>query len=603
MDLLDPRTAKTYEKLKEIRKRTDLKLKPTPYLKDTFTGFDGEEHPLTIRYYQVQMVLHLVAMTRFLVGDDTGLGKTLETISGLCYVWASSPDTKAVILTTKSATPQWGSEFEKFTHGVTPYVCQGTPNQRKKVRDAFEAHCDGPAVIVMGYRTAVQDFKFIQDWEGFVLVTDEATAYKNPKTQVHQVVEYLASRASRVWALTATLIKNNLMEGYGIYRVVQPNIFQMDGKLMSATQFMYYFCIVETMALRRGPRVPRVVGYYPDKVKEFRDLIDPYYLGRPKHQVADELPSLTMRTIEVGLTPEQRAKYREALTGLLTVGESTGVEEDKEVTKLTAITYCQQIVNHPALIDCEGDSEKLTALIDLLKDGDLAGEKVIIFTRFKKMVNLLMPVFEKQIGKGKAVRITGDENGEQRQAAKVAFQNPKSDTNIVCITMAGSDAINLQAAKAIIFYDTPFSAGDYLQILGRMIRIGSTHDKVYAIHLVAKGHAKTVDHRVLDILSKKMDLLESVLGKRLKGDGGGNGIIQSTGDVNDLFEALKADAKGVEDEDGMGKGGVVSFPDSTKEAVAEARVPPAPTEPEPTPLVEKFEGGSNDEDDLFSDWD
>jgi hypothetical protein len=56
MDLLDAKTAKTYEKLKEIRKRTDLKLKPTPYLKDTFTGFDGEEHPLTIRYYQVPMV-------------------------------------------------------------------------------------------------------------------------------------------------------------------------------------------------------------------------------------------------------------------------------------------------------------------------------------------------------------------------------------------------------------------------------------------------------------------------------------------------------------------------------------------------------------------
>lgn len=543
--MLDEKTQAAYEKLKAIRIRTDLKLRPNQYLKETFTGFDGKEHPLSIRYYQVQMVLHLVAMARFVVGDDTGLGKSLETISALTYVWASQPDTKVVIITTKSATPQWGNEILKFTQGVTPYVCQGNQAQRARVREAYEAHSEGPSVLIMGYRTAVQDFKFFQDWDKYILITDEATAYKNPKTQIHQVVEYMASRSVRVWALTATLIKNNLMEGYGIYRVVQPNAFQAEGKPMTMTQFMYYFCIVEQLATRKGPRIPRIVGYYPDKVKEFRDLIDPYYLGRPKHDVAAELPSLTMRTIEVGLTPDQKGKYVEALRGMLVVGEATGKEEEKEVTKLTAITYCQQIVNHPALIGCDGGSEKLDALVDLLKDGDLAGEKVIVFTRFKKMVDLLVPIFDSSFGPGYALRITGDEDGAERERAKTQFQNPDSKTNIVCITMAGSDAINLQAAKAIVFYDTPWSAGDYLQILGRMIRIGSVHDAVYAIHLVAKwGAKKTVDHRTAEKLSEKMHLLESVLGKRLKGEGSSaNQIIQTKGDVNELFEALKADAR------------------------------------------------------------
>lgn len=579
---LDPKTAAAHAKLSAIRLRKDLKLKPTPFLKSTFTGFDGKEHPLTIRYYQVQMVLHLVAMARFVVGDDTGLGKTLETIAALCFIWAASPEQKAVILTTKSATPQWGNEFLKFTVGVTPYVCQGTPARRRQVMEAFEAHVHGPCVLIMGYRTAVQDFKHMQGWEGHILITDEATAYKNPKTQVHQVVEYFASKSKRVWALTATLIKNNLMEGYGIYRVVQPNAFvNGDGKPMSMTQFMYYYCIVEMMALRRGPRVPRIIGYHPDKVKEFRETIDAYYLGRPKHDVAAELPSLSMRTIEVGLTKEQEQKYREALAGLLTVGEASGDTEDKEVTKLTAVTYCQQIVNHPALIDCEGDSEKLKALVELLKDGDLAGEKVIVFSRFKKMVNLLMPVFEKQLGKGKAVRITGDENGSQREYAKAQFQNPDSGVNIVCITMAGSDAINLQAAKAIVFYDSPWSAGDYLQILGRMIRIGSIHDAVYAIHLVAKGTKKTIDHRTIEKLSSKMELLEAVLGKRLKGDSVGGGIISVSGDVTDLFDTLKADAK---------EAGVEPAPSKQmQEAKAEAPTPVVEPEPEP--------------DDLFADWD
>jgi hypothetical protein len=72
------------ERLQKIRDRKDLKLRPTKYLKQTFTGFDRKEHPLKIRYYQVQGILHLVAMKRFLLGDDTGLGKC---VVGDTLVW------------------------------------------------------------------------------------------------------------------------------------------------------------------------------------------------------------------------------------------------------------------------------------------------------------------------------------------------------------------------------------------------------------------------------------------------------------------------------------------------------------------------------------
>ena len=62
---------KIIDKLKALRERKDLKLKPTPHLKTTFTDFSGNEQDLTIRYYQVQGILHLIFMKRFLLGDDT----------------------------------------------------------------------------------------------------------------------------------------------------------------------------------------------------------------------------------------------------------------------------------------------------------------------------------------------------------------------------------------------------------------------------------------------------------------------------------------------------------------------------------------------------
>lgn len=529
---MDPKIKAKYEKLKRIRTATDLSVKPSKHLKDTYIGFDGAEHPLKFRDYQVKGVLHLASMARFLLGDDTGLGKTLQSIGALCYIWDKVPDQKVIVLTNKSAVQQWSDEFDKFTTGIEVLVVKGTPAKRRKVYDRYETKL-GSCVLVMGYRTAVQDFSRLQMWEDYVVIFDEATAFKNSSTQVHQVCRHLSAKAKRVWALTATLIKNNLVEGYGIYKVIIPNLFT------TKNRFMVEYCIIKMQQIPRSKRqIPIIVGYRKRDIEAFKEKIDPYFLGRPKFEVAEELPSLTMREIHLEMTKAQEAKYAEALSGVLEVGEGDETEE-KETTKLTALIYCQQIVDDLGLIDCTGTSPKAEALIDLLGGGDLEGEKVIVFSRFKKMVNLLEIALKKaKIG---CVRITGDENVNQRRDAAKSFQDSESDVKVVFITMAGAEAINLQAAKAVVFYDSPWSAGDYLQILGRMIRIGSGHDRVYAVHLVMEN---TVDNRVMETLQRKMVLIESVIGKRLKGSvEDREDIMVGEGDINQLFKLLRKDAK------------------------------------------------------------
>ena len=373
---------------------------------------------------------------------------------------------------------------------------------------------------------------------GGVLVSN-CTAFKNPKTQVHQVCQHLAEQADKVWGLTATLIKNNLMEGHGIYKVVVPGLFQM-----STSQFMQHYCITRMQKIPKSNRqVPVIVGYTKSRVLEFKNTIAPYFLGRPKYEVASELPSLTIQNISVEMTHEQDDKYKEALEGLLEIGTENGLI-DKETTKLTALIYCQEIVNDLELIgatDCL--SPKLETLIDILSNGDFAEENVIIFTRFRTMVDIIMPRLAK--AKIPAVRITGSEDEDQREAAKAAFQDPNSDVRVACITMAGSDAINLQAAKALICYDTPWSAGDFIQLVGRMIRIGSVHDTCYALHLVASSHmhGATIDKRVMGVLGKKMNLIETVLGKRFKGENDVS-VIEVSNDISDIFSGLLSDARG-----------------------------------------------------------
>ncbi len=539
---MDARLQATHTRLKQLRERTDLALKPTPLLKDTFTDFDGEEKPLKIRYYQVQGILHLVAMNRFLLGDDTGIGKTLQSITALCYVWAKEQDAKVVVLTNKSVVGQWALEFEKFCAPgeITVLACVGAPPKREKIYKEFMAST-GPTVLVMGYATARRDIKHMQDWADFVLVADEASAFKNPSTQTYQVVRHLSANASRFWALTATLIKNNLIEGYGIYSLVVPGLFPT-----TKNRFMNEYCLTRLQQIPGSRRqIPVIIGYRKDQIARFRDKIDPYFLARAKFDVAKELPVLTIREHKCGMTREQQAKYEEALSGLLEIDRT---QEEKETTVLSALIYCQEIVDHPDLIECEGDSDKMRELFDLLTEGDFDGEKVIVFSRFRKMVDIL----EAEANKRKIpnVRVTGDEDENERKDAMRQFQNPDSDVRICFITEAAKEGINLQAAKALIFYDSPWSAGDYIQILGRMIRIGSKHDRCYAIHMVARG---TIDSKVMGVLRKKMKLIEAVMGKRLKGEGMDDIVVGTDNSIDDIFDAMRRDARSTHDRAGRGE--------------------------------------------------
>ena len=518
-----------HEALLEIRKSDNVKLKPLKHLRSKIKDPFGNEIDLKIRNYQAQAILHLAVMPRFVEGDDTGLGKTLIAIAGFCTILESKPNAKGVILTTKSAVAQWGEDgFDKFTHGIQTFICKGTPVQREKVRKAYLAF-DGPSVLILGYRSFVQDFTEYQNVKFDCAILDEAAIFKNEKSRVHQCVEHLSRNSEKVWALTATLIKNQLIEGHGIYKVVVPGLFK------SRNKFVEEFAI--TRMQRVGNRqVPIITGYHKSKVAEFRTIIEPYFLSRAKFEVAKELPVLEKRIVKLPMSKAQEDLYAEALSGIFT----TKVGEEKKVTKLTSLIYCQQIVNHPELVNREGDSEKLNWVLDNLADeeGDLYGQKVIIYTRFTGMIDILAKsLADRGI---KTVQITGAGKEDQRNAAKVAFQDPNSGVNVILITSAASEAVNLQMANALVFYDAPWSAGELLQILGRMIRIGSVHDKCYSIFLTSTlGKKKTIDGHVLDVLNKKLQLIEDVIGKRIKGDSDGvDETLTGESTLDELFGLL-----------------------------------------------------------------
>jgi SNF2 family DNA or RNA helicase len=561
------------EEIRKIRTAENLKLKPSPYFKTHYQDEYGEWQEVALRNYQKQGVMNLLQVERMCLADDTGLGKSIEILSTLAYIWMVEPEYIPVIITNKSALFQWEGEINKFMQNMIPVTVAGDPIQRRKTYEDFFNNWNkkDKKLLILTYDMLMKDIDpgvvsdFVYDDLGkklkhpdgkpvrankirpgiinhinrlkqahpevkFLLTMDEAHKIKNYKSKFHQVVAALAKECQRVYGLTATPIKNRLMEFFSLFKIIQPGLFP------KVTYFMNDYCVTKLQPIGGGRRVPIIVGY--KNLDKFVQKIEPFYLSRKKHEVAKELPELVTREIKCELTGVQQELYELAEAGALVKGSDPDASHADILASLTA---CQQAVNSPALIlnedgePTEGDSIKEDVLIELLQN-ELDGVKTIIFSRFEKMISRIGEILEDE---GiKYARITGKENkSKDREQAKQTFQNPNSGIDIILITTAGSESINLQAAEHILFVDAPWSFGDLLQIIGRMIRIGSQHKSVVVTHLVAyKQDGKpTIDGHVLKLLRRKKSLADKVAGNNLVG-----GLqFSEKDDAKDILNAIK----------------------------------------------------------------
>lgn len=519
----------TYEQLLKVRESKTLSIKPTPMLKSEIIGFDGNLQTFKLRYYQVQAIYHLLSMKRMVLGDAAGSGKTICAIATFCYIWEKIPDSKVVIVTPKSAIRQWGAEFLRFADGLTIYLVEGAASERRAIYEAFAQHPkDAPtkAVLILGYASLIRDWNTLGNLlnlPNLIVAFDEAQAFKNTSTKTWQVCRELSAKAIRCYGLTATLLKNNLIEGFSIYKCIHPGLFT------TKTKFLEDYCVTRLQPVAGGRRIPIIVGYR--NLNAFRRRIDPFFLGRPKHLISDELPHLITKEILVELSDAENAKYKEALSGVLALGDGE-IRNYEEHKRLVALIYCQQTVNSLALLKYEeGDiidqeivektSTKEQALLDLLT-GEFDDEKVIVYTRFASLIPRLQKLCTKIDIENTAVtgKVVDTKNNPARQRAMEVFQDLNSKVRVIFISDAGSEAINLQAASAMIFLDAPWSWGNYVQLLGRPIRIGSPHQHVVAVHIIAErpqNSGKTIDHYTLEILQRKKNLIDKVLGESAVG--------------------------------------------------------------------------------------
>lgn len=349
-----------------IKTAPSLKLKPNPYLRD---------HTIPWLYQRRASLLMLIR-PRMVLGDDVGLGKTLEAIITYAYLKAARPETKALVLTEKVAFRQWVKEFEWLTPKITTKLITSEthPDPVSRVKAMRQNDVD---VVVTSYSMVYNYAKHLLEGlqPRWVLFADEPNYFKNTESQLHSKTNLMVNGpggAVRAYGLTATIVENRLEEAFAILRVICP------GTLPSWYEFEKEYCKV-----RRVRRRKVISGY--KNLDKFRKKIEPVFYGRLQDdpEVKQELPEVLTKDVEIVLTEKQSEKLLEAMDRIIQMPGG----ETKQVQMLPALIYAQLIANDPRLMDFNIPGEKTAALIETLEHS-LAGERVIIYSKFRKSIDL-----------------------------------------------------------------------------------------------------------------------------------------------------------------------------------------------------------------------
>ena len=151
----------------------------------------------------------------------------------------------------------------------------------------------------------------------------------------------------------------------------------------------------------------------------------------------------------------------------------------------------------------EPENAKLVELKELVDDLTEQSHKIVIFSQFIPVVNLIQ---EELDGKGIHTLVYHGQLSRDERIINLRRFTEQSDFSVLASTDAGQFGLNLQAADVVVNYDLPWNPARLLQRIARLHRIGQTN-KVLAVNFVVKG---TIEEHVRDVLERKRDLFRKV---------------------------------------------------------------------------------------------
>jgi len=417
-----------------------------------------------------------------ILADDMGLGKTLQTLAWLEWLRAKKGNKKlpSLVVCPKSVMDNWRAEAEKFVKGLKVRVWN------PKELDQFASELSAYHLHVINYNQLRSLGEPLAAVQFLSVILDEGQYIKNPSSQSAQIARAL--NASYRLVLTGTPIENRLLDLWSLMA------FSMPGILGSRNQFgkLYNAKDDPFARLRLSSRVR------------------PFLIRRTKSQVANDLPDRIEEDIVCEMEGEQeklyKAEQKRAQQLLLKIKSRKELNELR-FNILTSLLRLRQICCHPKLIraSSKADSAKTEALLEQLEPIMEEGNKVLVFSQFVEVLDLLEKQLKKQ--KWKTWKLTGKTEG--RGSLVDSFQSHDGAGVFLISLKAGGSGLNLTAASYVVLFDPWWNPAVENQAIDRTHRIGQTN-KVIAYRLLIKN---SIEEKIRALQKTKKSMAEDVLGE------------------------------------------------------------------------------------------
>ena len=440
------------------------------------------------RNYQRDGIFWLEFLKKYnfggILADEMGLGKTLQTLSVL-----NMNNTKPhIVVCPKSLIFNWENEVKKYFPKIKTLVI----SQASKKREELIKNSKGYNILITSYSMLQKDYKVYDECniEFDYMVLDEAHYIKNMKTLSSKAVKTL--NTNRKIILTGTPLENKLEELYGLFDIIMPNYL---GKY---NEFRRDF----SSKIERNDKV---------SLEILRSKIRPFILRRTKEEVLKELPKKQEQIVFNEMTNKQKVVYNEILNRVKEetdrIIESDGRSGKSRIQILSALLRLRQACNHPRLIDSSFEDDDMSAKVEqfeeLLLETIESDEKVLVFSQFTKMLDIL----EKKLINNNILYERLDGTTKDREKVVNNFNENKKIRVFLISLKAGGVGLNLTSASNVFIYDPWWNPQVENQAIDRAHRIGQKKT-VNVYKFITKN---SIEEKILKLQERKADLFENIV--------------------------------------------------------------------------------------------
>jgi SNF2 family DNA or RNA helicase len=450
---------------------------------------------------------------RGILADEVGLGKTIEAGLVLSELRLRGLADQVLVIVPAGLVDQWRDELERKFGLPTTIAQSGSTTAR-------EIGMDRPVTIASLAATRRDPLLGrLTDTNWDLVIFDEAHRLRNPRSASGKLARRL--RARYLLMLTATPVENKLSDLYQLVSLVAP------GLLGTPAQF-------------RAKHGTASIESRPRNLEDLRARTREVMVRHRRSEVAVMLPPRLAETIlvtpgidEAGLYADIVRRVRAPATapasdddaGRATAGGGgtarlRGRAVSAPRTRLALRGLTRLAGSHPAAAAPTlaklgwndlaerarsiREPDKVRVLIELLRRHVTRDEKVLVFTGFRRTLDVLVAAVE-DAGLPSAT-YHGSLTRTEKESAIAAF---RAETPILLSTESAGEGRNLQFCHVMVNFDLPWNPMQIEQRLGRLHRVGQEHD-VTLTNLACRG---SIEQRIMHVLESKINLFELVVGE------------------------------------------------------------------------------------------